>query len=72
MMLAICLPVSLALSAFGSAIAMGRAITAAFESSARQPEIAGKILQHMIIGCALIEMLTLYVLVFAFTMYGKL
>jgi F-type H+-transporting ATPase subunit c len=70
--LAIGLPLGLGLAALGSGIGMGRAIAAALESTARQPEMSTKLLVLMIIGCALIETLTIYALIFAFTMSGKL
>jgi F0F1-type ATP synthase membrane subunit c/vacuolar-type H+-ATPase subunit K len=41
------------------------------ESIGRQPEAATKILINMTIGCAFIEALTIYVLVFVFVLAGK-
>jgi F0F1-type ATP synthase membrane subunit c/vacuolar-type H+-ATPase subunit K len=38
----------------------------------RQPEAAGKIQLGMIIGCALIEALTIYALVTLFVLQGKI
>jgi F0F1-type ATP synthase membrane subunit c/vacuolar-type H+-ATPase subunit K len=55
--LALTLPLSLGIVAFGSAIALGKAV-------------AAKILINMAAGCAFIEAITIYVLVFAF-MLGK-
>jgi len=57
------LPLSLALSAIASATGLAKAVTAALESMARQPEAAPKIQAAMILGCALIEALTIYVFV---------
>lgn len=54
---------SLGLAAFGSAMGLGRAVNAAMDAMARQPEIQPKIQVSMIIGCALIEALTIYALV---------
>lgn len=70
--LAIFLPVSLALAAFGSALGLGKAVTSAMEATARQPEASGKILVNMMAGCALIEALTLYVLIVVFVLSGKI
>ena len=71
-MLAVSLPLSLGLAAFGSAIGLGRAVAAAMEATARQPEASGKILVNMMAGCALIEALTLYVLIVVFVLSGKI
>lgn len=57
------LPISFALSAMASAAGLSKAVTAALESMARQPEAATKIQGTMILGCALIEALTIYVFV---------
>ena len=61
--LGLTLPFGLAIAAFGSALALGRAVTAAMEAMGRQPEAAAKIQTGMIIGCALIEALTIYAFV---------
>ena len=71
-MLAISVPIGLAIAAFGSAIALGRAVAAAMEATARQPEASMKILINMIAGCALIEALTIYALVLSFSLLGKI
>jgi F-type H+-transporting ATPase subunit c len=70
--LSIFLPLSLGVAAFGSALGLGKAVASAMEATARQPEANIKILTNMIAGCALIEALTIYVLVFAFTLSGKI
>ncbi|MBU1726614.1 MAG: ATP synthase F0 subunit C [Candidatus Omnitrophica bacterium] len=70
--LAIALPLGLAIVGFGSAMALGKAVTAAMDATGRQPEAATKILINMAAGCALIEALTIYVLVFALVLAGKL
>ncbi len=70
--LALALPISLAIAALASALALGKAITAAMDATARQPEASTKILINMTIGCAFIEAITIYVLVFAFVLSGKL
>ena len=66
------LPFGLAIAAFGSALALGRAVSAAMEAMGRQPEAAAKIQMGMIIGCALIEALTIYALVAVFFLGDKL
>ncbi|HRZ66541.1 MAG TPA: ATP synthase F0 subunit C [Candidatus Omnitrophota bacterium] len=70
--LSISVPMGLAIAAFGSAIALGKAVAAAMEATARQPEASMKILINMIAGCALIEALTIYALVLSFSLMGKI
>lgn len=65
-------PFVLAVTAFASAFGLGRAVSSAMDATARQPEASTKILVNMMAGCALIEALTLYALVFGFSMLGKL
>ncbi len=69
--LSIFMPLGVAIAAVGSAIGLGKVISAAMESIGRQPEAATKILINMTIGCAFIEALTIYVLVFVFVLAGK-
>lgn len=64
--IALSLPIGLALAAVASALALGKAVSTATEAMARQPEIQGKIFLAMIIGCAFIEAITLYVFALAF------
>jgi F-type H+-transporting ATPase subunit c len=70
--LALSIPLSLGIVAVGSAIALGRTVASAMEATGRQPEAATKILINMATGCAFIEALTIYALVFAFMLAGKL
>lgn len=63
-------PLGLGIAAFGSALGLGRAVGAAMEAMARQPEAAPRIQTAMIIGCALIEALTIYALISVF-LVGK-
>jgi F-type H+-transporting ATPase subunit c len=65
------LPLGLALAAFGSALGLGRAVSAAMEAIGRQPEAAGRIQIAMVIGAAFIEALTIYALVFGIMLMGK-
>lgn len=59
-------PVALAVAALGSAMGLGKAVSAAMEAMGRQPEAIGKIQTAMIIGCAFIEALTIYALISVF------
>jgi F-type H+-transporting ATPase subunit c len=52
-----------------AALAMGRAISAAVEGIARQPNAAPRIQVAMIIGLALIESLAIYVLLIALIIF---
>jgi len=70
--LAFSIPLGLAIVGVGSAIALGRAVSAAMDATARQPEASMKILINMIAGCALIEALTIYALVLSFQLMGKM
>ncbi len=56
----------------GGALGQGKAIAAAVEAMARQPEAAGKIQGAMIIGLALIETLVIYMLLICFVYKGNL
>ena len=62
----------LGLAAFGAALGQGRATAAAMESIGRNPNSADKIQTPFIIGLALMEALTLYALVIAFFLQGKI
>ncbi len=72
MVLAFALPIGLGVAAVGSAIALGRAVAAAMEATGRQPEASMKILINMATGCAFIEAITIYALVFVFALSGKI
>ncbi|MFA6217942.1 MAG: ATP synthase F0 subunit C [Candidatus Omnitrophota bacterium] len=69
--LALSLPIGLGLAAFGSALGLGKAVASAMDAIARQPEASTKILINMTIGCAFIEAITIYALVFSFVLSGK-
>ncbi len=70
--LAFALPLGLGMVAVGSALGLGKAVAAAMEATGRQPEAATKILINMATGCAFIEALTIYALVFVFALSGKI
>jgi F-type H+-transporting ATPase subunit c len=58
--------IALAIAAAGCGLGQGKAVVAACEGVARNPQAAGAIRTTMIIGLALIEALVIYVLVAAF------
>ena len=70
--LAFALPIGLAITAFGSAIGLGKVVASAMEATGRQPEASMKILINMATGCAFVEAITIYGLVFAFVLAGKI
>lgn len=70
--LAIAIGFGLAVAAVGSAFSIGKAAMAALEGTARQPEAANDLRVTLIIGAALMEALTIYVLVAAILLMGKL
>ena len=70
-LLGLAIPLGLGLAAFGCALGLGKAVSAAMEAMGRQPEAIGQIQTAMIIGCALIEALAIYALVISFVLQGK-
>jgi F-type H+-transporting ATPase subunit c len=56
---------AIAVGTIGPAFAMGRAISAALESLARQPESEKSVMRILFIGLAMIESLAIYCLVVA-------
>jgi F-type H+-transporting ATPase subunit c len=71
-MLGLALPLGVGLAAIGSGIGLGRAVGSAMEAMGRQPEASGKIQVAMVIGAAFIEALTIYALVVAILLMGKI
>ena len=71
-MLAMAIPLMVAATAFGSALGLGRAVSSAMDATARQPEAAIKILINMMAGCVLIEALTIYAMIVAFSFGVKI
>ncbi len=71
-MLAMTVPLALGLAAAASAFGLSKAVSMALEAIARQPEASNQIQTAMIIGCALIEALTIYVLIIAVMLQGKI
>ena len=70
--LALTVPLALGIAAAASAFGLGRAVSAAMDAISRQPEAGVRIRLAMIIGCALIEALTIYVLVTVFIFQGRI
>jgi F-type H+-transporting ATPase subunit c len=70
--LAFGLPLGLGLAALGCGLGLGKAVSSALDAIGRQPEAFTKILVALATGAAFIEALTIYSLVFAFVMSGKL
>lgn len=70
--LAFAVPIGLGIVAFGSALGLGKAVSAAMDATGRQPEAGIKILINMAVGCALIEALTIYALLLAFNLAAKI
>ena len=68
--LGICLAIGLA--AMGCGAGIGKALAAALEGTARQPEASGNLRTTLIIGAALIESLTIYALVIGILLLGKM
>ena len=68
--LGICLAIGLA--AMGCGAGIGRALSAALEGTARQPEASGNLRTTLIIGAALIESLCIYALVIGILLLGKM
>ena len=56
----------------GAAMGIGKLASAAYESMARQPEVAGTIQVAMIIAAALIEGFTFFALIVAILLNGKI
>ncbi len=63
---------AIGVAAFGGGLGQGRAVAAALEGIARNPNASDKIFTPMIIGLALIESLVIYGLVIAFILQGKI
>jgi F-type H+-transporting ATPase subunit c len=71
-LIALAAGLGLGIAALGTALGQGRATAAAMESIGRNPNSADRIQTPLIIGLALMEALTLYALVVAFALSGKI
>jgi F-type H+-transporting ATPase subunit c len=65
-LLALAVGMGLPIAVIGAGLGQGKAIAAAMEGMARQPEAAGTIQTAMIIGLAIIESLVIYSLLMFF------
>lgn len=70
--LALATGLAVAVAAVAGSVSQARAIVAALEATARQPEAGGRLFTLMILGLAFIESLTIYALVISFMLWGKL
>ena len=70
--IALAAAIAVALSTLGPGIGQGIAASKAMEAMARQPEAAGNIRSSMIIALALMEARTIYGLLIAFMLIGKM
>ena len=70
--IALAAALAVALSTIGPAIAQGITASKAMDAIARQPEAASNIRTTMIIAMALMEALTIYGLLIAFMLIGKI
>jgi F-type H+-transporting ATPase subunit c len=66
------LPLAVGLAGLGSGIGLGFAVSSALKAIGRQPEAMTKVLIVMATGCAFIEAIAIYALVYAFVLAGKL
>ena len=71
-LIAIAAAIAIAVSTLGPAIAQGITAGKAMDAIARQPEAAGNIRTTLIIALAMMEALTIYGLVIAFVLVGKI
>ena len=70
--IALAAALAVALSTIGPGIGQGIPAAKAMDAIARQPEAAGNIRSSMIIAMALMEALTIYGLLIAFMLVGKI
>lgn len=69
---ALAIAITIAVSTIGPALGQGKAAASAMEAIARQPEAAGEIRTSLILSLAFMEALTIYGLLIAFMLLGKL
>ena len=70
--IALAAALAVALSTIGPGIGQGITAAKAMDAIARQPEAAGNIRSSMIIAMGLLESLTIYGLLIAFMLVGKI
>ena len=71
-LIAIAAALSIALSTIAPAIGQGMTASKAMDAIARQPEAAGSIRGALVISLALMEALTIYGMLVAFMLVGKI
>jgi F-type H+-transporting ATPase subunit c len=71
-LVALAAALAIGLAAIGPGIGQGIAAAKALEGMARQPEMAGQLTTTMIIALAFMEALTIYGLVIALMLFGKI
>ena len=71
-LIAIAAALVLAIVGAFTAISQGKAASTALEAIARQPEAAGDIRGSLILSLALMEALTIYAMLVAFMLVGKI
>lgn len=69
---ALAIPIGIGLAALGSAIGLGRAVSSAMEAIGRQPDASAKILANMLVGCAFIEAITIFVIGITMVLLGRM
>lgn len=65
MLSVLCATIAVSVGAIGPAFAEGRALAAAMDAIARQPESAGTLSRTLFVGLAMIETMAIYCLVIA-------
>lgn len=70
--LGLSLPIAWGLAAIGTGLGIGVAVSSALKALGRQPAMFGKILILMILGCALVETIMLYVIMLTYPLISKL
>ena len=70
--IAIAAALAISVSTMGPAIGQGKTACAAMEAIARQPEAAGEIRSTLILSLGLMEALTIYGMLVAFMLVGKI
>ncbi|MBO4724893.1 MAG: ATP synthase F0 subunit C [Firmicutes bacterium] len=71
-LIAIAAAIAIGLSTLGPGIGQGIAASKALEGMARQPEASGMLRTNMILGLAFMEALTIYGLLIAILLIGKM
>ncbi len=70
--IALAVALVMGIATIGPALAQGNAAAKAMEGIARQPEVSGELRTTLIIALAFMEALTIYGLLIAFMLLGKM